>query len=301
MTLASAQAVAPVHRGEGIGSTPPQLRPGETLFQPDQKRALAFHSDELVISLVNGPKNLALDIEKTSHSSGRVELPTEIVQVNEIRATDKGKAIVIGMVNGSVYEVVILNTAAATIIDTFLAYSPSVSPDGHFIAFVKFYPAHFVEGTDDHYLLYDVLRSAGENRPINGSVADRANVGIPVYPLDSNRSGDNTGVAPPQQHHMLAQTFFWESDSSTYVFADDHSGEWALLLVSIRNAMPNTRKVSINKSQTCAPLHTEDCQITLRQAEVTPTSVIGILRGVGADSALEQTVVYQYERFSAIR
>jgi hypothetical protein len=292
--LTVAQQSQPTDRTT-VSHGPSRLRPDEGLFNPDHEKALSYRDGEIVITLVNGKKNLAVEIETASQPKGRVELPSEIVQVNEIRWTQSGKAIVIGMVNGSVFEIVVLNTHPISIADSFLAYAPTVSPDGRFIAFVKFYSAHFVERTDDHYLLYDVSRSARENRAPSVSVADHTSVGIPVYPHVANQDGDNSGIPEQQLHHMLAQTFFWRSDSLRYTFADDYAGEWDVLVISTTDGLPSTSKVTVGRNEVCAPLRGETCQATLSNAELTPSGLLVKFRGVGPDSALEHVIQYRYQ------
>ena len=126
--LTVAQQSQPTDRTT-VSHGPPRLRPDEGLFNPDHKKALSYRDGEVVITLVNGKKNLAVEIETASQPKGRVELPSEIVQVNEIRGTQRGKAIVIGMVSGSVFETLVINTHPASIADSFLAYAPTVSPE----------------------------------------------------------------------------------------------------------------------------------------------------------------------------
>jgi hypothetical protein len=279
-----------------------QLRPADTLFDPSRKKALSYRDGGLTITLVNGKKNLSVDIASESQTSKRIELPSEIVQVNEIRAAHDGKAIVVGMVNGSTFEIVILNTISISVADTFFAYSPSISPNGRFIAFVKFYPAHFVDGTDDHCVLYDTFRSASENRLVNGSLADRTNVGLPVFPRVPNRDGDNTDVPPLQQHHLMAQKFFWQSDSARYVFAETHAtGEWSAVLVSLSTGVPSAAVAILERNQICARLGKNNCDVTLAEAELTPDGVLLELQGVGADSALGEFIEYDYRQFSPIQ
>jgi hypothetical protein len=279
-----------------------RARLDEGYFDPSRRKALAYHDANIVISLLNGNKNLAVGIEdKAGQNSGKIDLPSEIVQVNEIRAVQKNKAVVVGMVNGSVFEVAILDTRSITIADSFLAYAPSVSPDGRFIAFVKFYPAHFVDGTDDHYLLYDLSRSARENRLAGGDVSDHTDVGTPSWPKTANRPGDNTGIPPLQQHHMTAQAFFWRSDSERYAFADDHAGDLDLVVVSPSQGVSDASKVRIPRGEICATLRSESCQVTLSSAELTQTGVIATFHGVGADSSLQQIFQYRYEQLSPVR
>jgi hypothetical protein len=307
-TLASLSAVAQQSRAQRVGGSTASngiapLRVQDDFFNPGRKKVLSYRDVNVILTLFNEEKNLSVGVENLGEQTrGKVDLPAEIVQVNEIRAGQKGKAVVIGMVNGSAFEVVILNTRPIAIADSFLAYSPSVSPDGHFIAFVKFYPLHFVDGVDDHYLLYDVGRSAGENRSAKLNISDRTDVGISLQPNIANQPGDNTGVPQSQQHHMAAQAFFWRSDSERYAFADDRDGGLDLVLVSPSSqAVPVVDKLGIPRSEICGALRTQTCQVTLSHAELTGTGVLALFRGVGVDSSLEQLVQYPYEKFSSAR
>jgi hypothetical protein len=279
-----------------------RLQFDEGFFNPGRKKVLSYRDGEMAMKLLNEEKNLTVSIEnRAAQTSGKIDLPPEIVQVNEIRAGQKNKAVVVGMVNGSVFEVVVLDTRSISIADSFLAYCPAISPDGRFIAFVKFYPAHFVDGTDDHYLLYDLALTAGENRSANLGISDHADVGVPIWPTVANRSGDNTGVPQPQQHHMTAQAFFWRSDSERYAFADEHGGDLDLIIVSPSHGPPDVSKVAISRAEMCAALHTETCQLTLAEADLTQTGVLATFRGVGADSSLQQLVQFRYQQLSPVR
>lgn len=76
--------------------------------------------------------------------------------------------------------VIIVDVAKGEVLDSFWCYSPSVSADGTFIAYRRFQqrtaPSH-----TDVYLVYDVSKSALENRP-ERDIQDRQNVGWPVFP-----------------------------------------------------------------------------------------------------------------------
>jgi len=277
-----------------------RLQGSDTLFDPNRTRLIYFRNNEVLIALTREKKSLAVNIETTSGFKGLVELPPEIAQVNEIRGSRKDQAIVIGMVNGSAFEAVILNTRTGSITDRFFAYSPTVSPDGQFVAFVKFYPSHFVQGTDDHYVLYDSFRSPIENRSNNVSVNDYTNVGLPVYPRGVNRDGDNTGVPEQNQHHMMAQRFFWQSDSKRYAFADEQGGQLKVLVVSVGSTI-KTRTCVIQRGDICRPLRKQTCQVTLADTYVMPVSVLVAFRGVGVDSALEQSIELSEQQFSSVQ
>ena len=301
MTLASAQQSSTPSPVPNLGTRLIRLQPEESAFNPSQKKVLSYRGRSLVITLINGKKNLAVEVANGSRPAETVQLPSEVVQVNEISAAPNGKAIVLGMVNGTVYEVLILDTAPAVVADRFLAYYPAVSPDGRFIAFVKFYPAHFADGIVDHFLLYDSLRSPSENRAASTiPLSDHTNVGQPVYPRIPNREGDNVDVSGPK-HHMMAQGFFWQSDSRRYAFADDRDGEWAALLVSVAKDVPQVSSNPLNKTEFCASLHKESCNATLAGAELSPNGVLLDIRGVGADASVVQFLRYDNQQFQPVQ
>ena len=137
--------------------------------------------------------NLKLSIVQRSKPQTESLLPREIAQVNEILRGPSNRAIVTGMVNGDVSAVAILDMTAMRVADFFLAYEPHVAPTGRYVAFIKFYPPHGVEGADNRYLLYDVAQTPRANRLPNIGLSDMADVGVTVYPVGTaNREGDNT-------------------------------------------------------------------------------------------------------------
>src|SRR6266436_6096668 len=80
-------------------------------------------------------------------------LPIAMDLAEEMRRGFGGKLIVRGMVNGSGSEIVLLDPRSNKLLDKFLCYLPSPSPDGRYIAFVKFSPLHFAGNTEDHYMV----------------------------------------------------------------------------------------------------------------------------------------------------
>lgn len=268
--------------------------PERTLFNPSLKYLLSYHNGDISIALAYEKKGLAIDIENTSQPPHRVQLPSEIVQVNQIAQGPKGKAIILGMVNGSVFEVVIVDLRSELVADQFLAYSPSVSPDGRFVAFVKFYPLHFVDGTDDHYLLYDVIKSPTENRSSGTPPTDHTNVGTQIFPSGNNLSGDNIGINTLQQHHMAAQAFFWRYDSNQYVFLDLQGGKFRLIGVSTSQPQ-GVFGIEISKQEMCKSVRSQDCEISLFDVQFSQTGILADLRGVGTYSSLRQSVQFRNE------
>src|SRR2546427_5633177 len=152
-------------------------------FQPEVQQPLSYEQgDGTVVRTMGQPEMFQLLITRLGRPEMTVALPTEIAQINSIDPAVDNKAVVIGMINGSAYQIEIVDTVNARIADEFLAYRPTLSPNGQFIAFVKMYPAHFVDGVSDYVMLYDLTRSASGNRPPGVTTDQEIDVGMPVYP-----------------------------------------------------------------------------------------------------------------------
>lgn len=149
-----------------------------------------------------------------------------------------------------------------------------------------------MDGTDDHYLLYDLERSALENRPAGIGASDRTNAGTPIFPTIGNQSGDNTGIPPQRQHHMGAQGFFWDSDSERYAFVDDYDGQLHLIVGTTNGASRTPHGVTIAKREICSDVKTQSCEVTLVGAEFTADGVVARFHGVGSYSSLRQLIRY---------
>ena len=173
-----------------------------------------------------------------------LQMPDEIGQVNRIVPLKGNRAIVQGMVNGSVSEIVVLDWANAQIVDTFMCYLPEISPDGERIAFLKFYPprGHDYEPRD-FVMIYDTIRSASENRPSGVQEKDRINVGRTVFPKDhQNRQGDNVGKSV-EPGYRSSSKLFWSAESSDLVFAVHSGPKLSLVWFKVKNNSVKTLSV----------------------------------------------------------
>jgi hypothetical protein len=118
------------------------------------------------------------------------------------------------------------------VVDEFAAYRPVLSPDQRWIAYVKIYPLHGTEATDE-YLIYDLTKSPVQNRPV-GDVNNSADVGAVIFPPgQKNLGGDNIGV-PREQMHGGGLGFYWATDSRAVLFVDTAAdGPKKLILVTL--------------------------------------------------------------------
>lgn len=271
-------------------------------FDPAHQKPLSYEDESVQVTLVVGRERNSLRIlERATTAQKLVPLPEEMAQADEIRKVIKNKLLVRGMVNGSGSEIVVIDLASARVIDKFLCYQPSVSPDGHYIAFVKFYPAHFAGNTEDHYMLYDLDKKSEENRPTGVPGDDWKNVGSNVYPIGiGNRVGDN--VELPEGHlHESRSGFYWNSNGREFLFADqvNSSNEIDLVLVDIRADRKITvRTAQQGTEQVCSMLKepdtTRSCSLLVRKVDfhAMPEPAFTVIFEV---VALQKLVTFEYK------
>ncbi len=280
-----------------------QQQTGTGLFDPTHNKPPSYRDEELSIHFVSEDDIFQAIIETKDGRPVKVAMPDDIMQVDSVVKGPKGTSIVLGMVNGSVYEVVALDIRTRGVSDHFYAYNPTLSPDGHAAAFVKFYPPHFVDGTSDHYMLYDFSRSAASNRPSGEGVADSTNIGVPVYPPEiGNQEGDNIGVPDSKSHQMASETFFWESDSRSYLFADTQGVGLKLVLVhvGVSGGSPLASTLPIPKAKICPAARANTCELRLVGVKFQEDGIVTKFRGIGVDASVQGELLVRYEDFRVV-
>jgi hypothetical protein len=231
-----------------------------------------------------------------------VQLPDTVNAITEIRRY-ADRIVAIGSENASASRVLIIDLEHGVILDSFDAFYPAISPDGRFIAYVKFYPPHFVKGTDDHDMLYDVAKSATGNRPASVPLDDLVNVGVNVYPGGQNKEDDNVGV-PADRAHGTVSPFFWGPDSQKLIFADQTQ---SLRLVEVKvsesnpGAAPTALVAPLDKTSVCAaPLMANlHCQGHLDQVEFHEKGVETHFSGVGTKGSIHRDLFVKIGEFVA--
>jgi hypothetical protein len=273
-------------------------------FDPSHQKAITLQDKDLSIRLKIDPGKLGVVVQRKGAKSELISLPAEMAQVNDILRGPPSRAGIIGMVNGDAWEVAVLDLAASVISDKFLAYIPTASPDGRYVAFVKFFPTHFVQGIEHHYMLYDLAETAVQNRPHGIGAKNKATVGRCVYPKGiGNREGDNTSIVPEEAHIIAADSFFWRQDSLLYVFADTYQNSLALVIVRVteRSRQPILGRIEIAKNEMCAAVHKQDCVIRLSSVDFARDEAEGIrVQFRGVDTSLERELHFRYEQFKSL-
>src|SRR5439155_16929951 len=122
-----------------------------TGFYPDRQPQLFYRQDDGTFLITSGEHgNFKLEVTRPGRQVDAVALPDDVEQINSIDPAPGNKVIVIGMASGLNDTVEIVDTLNPRVLDHFWAYDPTLSPDGQFISFIKFFPPHFVEGPTDH-------------------------------------------------------------------------------------------------------------------------------------------------------
>jgi hypothetical protein len=275
-----------------------QVTAKTSLFNPNHQKEISTQDKDFTLSSTRSEAGLAVSIDG-NHLQSVVPLPEEMEQVNEILRYNN-RAVVIGMVNGSVSEMVVLDLDHRSVIDEFLGFNPVVSPDGRFVAFIKFYPPHFVDGPDDHYMLYDVSKGPSENRPYGTYSSDEMNVGLTMYPAGlGNSDGDNVGVPQTRAHHIAGE-FFWSPDSQQLVFADQTTSVRLLMVRFSSIYAPLSAGVfQLQGTNVCtAPLLLDDhCEAYLRRIEFQSSALKASFSGRGTKASVHRDLVVSDSEF----
>jgi hypothetical protein len=194
-------------------------------FYPEAQLPLSCKlKDGTVLKSLVKPDHLELSIKRSGLRPATIRLPNEFAQLNRIVPVPGNEVVLIGMASGEIYEIVMVDTVNCRVVDHFWSYEPDVSPNGRLIAFVKWFPPHFVEDVTDVVMIYDLAHGASGNRPSGPGVDPEVDVGIRVYPPGTNTPGDNIGteLRAALLDSVLSQGFFWAPDSSKFLFADEH-------------------------------------------------------------------------------
>jgi hypothetical protein len=156
-------------------------------------------------------------------------------EVQQICPIAGGKLVAYGFIGGvAAYDIEIIDGSTGSVLDSFVAYSPVMSPDQRWIVYRSFYAPQSELSLSEEYLLYDLTAGPNENRipnPETGQAEDRGRVIYPAVP--NGVPFNNLGLPPEQIHHLRSTGFFWARDSKSVVFADEIGGEMSIVWVSL--------------------------------------------------------------------
>ncbi len=192
----------------------------------------SFQDGAVSVKVAKETGALAIDLALAAGQPAvRITLGSAVTQVKSIqRAGDK--LVVMGDLGaGGATEVSIFDLASRSLSDRFWAIAPALSPDGQWVAFVRFYPMGGVSGVESQYRLYSLAQSPVQNRAAFAGVAAGdigpsalQDVGFALYPRYVGQPApDNVGVAD-RQRHQHASGLFWSADSKRVGFVDVQGG-----------------------------------------------------------------------------
>ena len=265
---------------------------GQAGFQPDKAQNTTVSFNGLIATFVASSPMMVVMESHGGHKT--VALPVEFSQYESARLYQSDKLVVTGMVNGDVWEVVIINPVKGSVEDHFLCYAPAISPNGQYVAFIKFFPAHGVDSVEDHYMLYDVNRRPEQNRPPKLALHLYLYLaGRVVFPPGiTNRWDENVDLDNRPAHKMASDGFFWNDQSNTVVFADEFRDEYSVVVVNIANGAFKSDSVSIPKQSICST--SAPCFERLAGVNFSISTAAGIdvvFRGVNGAPAKESHLV----------
>ena len=248
-----------------------------------------FQDGRVSVHVVRTAEALVIDLT-TLATPGlvRVALGSAVTQVRSMqRAGDK--LIVMGDLGaGGAAEVSLIDLQTQRLYDRFWAIRPSPSPDGRFIAFVRFYPLSGVSGHESQYRVYRLGSSPAENRiefadikPGDIAPSDLQDVGFALYPTYAGKAApDNIGVSE-RLAHRHGSDLFWSADSNAVGFVDTQGGNASTVLVTfaadasvarIRTAglsLPAHLCMAGSMVKGCRPVATESVRLSFEGARVT--------------------------------
>jgi hypothetical protein len=175
-------------------------------------------------------------------------LPTSLIEIAEVCSMSNGLLAVFGDYGGT--DVFIIDPAKKTIVHSFAAWHPVISPNQRWIAFVKIFPLHGVDGSDQ-YMLYDLAKSPSENRP-DGNAKDRIDVGRVIFPPGhENFPGSNINL-PKSQQHLGGTRIHWAPDSRAIAFEDRTAEGPGIVLVTLDdNGTPSAFRHALTPAEMC--------------------------------------------------
>src|ERR1017187_3726409 len=288
-----------------LGSGGEQVHVSQSITETAPPKLPSYHDDKVTVeSWLDKDKFVVLSIT-SDHGRKDVPLPHSIFQVQEIRRY-ADRLIVVGEIGSGQSQVVIINLNNSTISGTFLATDTAISPDGRFIAFTSWFPSHGWNdptiAPNDRAMLYDMTKSALQNRPAGVKPDNDEDVGFNVYPGGNKDSGYS---APVQLANAVVGRLSWSPDSTKLVFADQAQSSMKLVLVKVpganTGAAPSISTLSLDKAGLCpaAPWPNYYCDAYMDQVKFLENGLDTFFSKVG--SAVHRELRVKYADFVASR
>lgn len=219
-------------------------------FNPTQQKAIQAQSDTLVLSLKNRgecqecPSGLFFEFQvrgKALQKTIEFRLENLTAQVDEVHLFGSQRAIIVGRATPNTSVVNVVDLSTGKLIDNVVCLRPSVSPNKHLIAWVRFFPAHSAYWPSFQYMVYDVALAPEDNRVEGVAASNPYDAGIPVYPeVGRGRLKPNILTEDSSTHRMACGGFFW-LNGGRFAFADTWRGLSRVVVVDLRGGIYHAR------------------------------------------------------------
>ena len=265
-------------------------------FHPDRQRPIFERFGTRSARLLIQKKELRVLLQERGRTLAEISLPELMVQVNSVSFVVGSRVAVLGMVNGNVHMVAIIDFGERKLTDRFLCYEPVLSGNRRYLAFIQFFPPHFVEGASFIYRIYDFQKSPQANRPSWASLDDIVHAGSVVYPGENVDARErNTQVPESDIHTLNSGTLFWSPKSERLAFADKHQGEVSLVVVQVTEGEPTVRTWVrlLRKSEVCLSEKAE-CEFMVSAISFDHARVSVTLRPFDPSSEIRRSLEFSF-------
>jgi len=218
---------------------------GDKLFDPAHAVYAAATVAGWGIAIDNDRGRLGVAVTPPGAAPYVIALNPEAAQVYRVLIAGE-RLVVLSWMNGSLAtEVAIYDRNTGASVDRFWCYGAAPSPDGRWIAFVKFFPSHGVAQWESQYRLYDLALDARSNRPPLRTVEPGGqgrdplvDVGSALYPVAPGERDRQPLSATVDSLHEQGSAIAWSSDSRRLGFVDRQGGVARLVVVEMPAASP---------------------------------------------------------------
>ncbi|WP_374562883.1 hypothetical protein [Ideonella sp.] len=182
-----------------------------------------YQDESLTARAVASASKSALSLRLQDGTNREIQLSRDVERV-DLMARHGDRLAIVNQLFGGGAEVMVVDWKSGEVVDRFWCYAPSLSPDHSSIAFVRFYPTHFVNSPESQYRVYRLDRTPAQNRQSSkdqaaGIGSPAADLGLAVYPTGRRAMRPNVEV-PEAEAHQHMSTLVWSRDSKALAFVD---------------------------------------------------------------------------------
>jgi hypothetical protein len=162
-------------------------------------------------------------------------IPSSMRTLSAVRIVGPRRIVLVGTYDGFASGIIVVDSVSGSVISDDFAYFPAVSPNGRYLAFVRFFPEHFVTESEsnDRVAFYDF------RTPVAGSILrPHELVGTVVYPAE-----------PVEADHAVQSEIDW-LDADTFTFDDLVAGREAdRVTVKLNGDVPSVSRIRIKPTR----------------------------------------------------